>query len=101
MVSAYKSANPPEGMLPEGRPYEIYTRSGFRHFGERGNELGSGELNIGQAFPDRRDQVGILIAEDDKVMIQFLAKRHKYPEPVWTGAIKQIHPSLGSRCSYI
>ncbi|MBT5032350.1 MAG: SnoaL-like domain-containing protein [Proteobacteria bacterium] len=70
-VSAYKSANPPEGLLPEGRPYEIYTRSGFNHMGKRAEELGVGEQSAGQAFPDRRDQVALVIAEGDQVMIAF------------------------------
>lgn len=71
-VSAYKSADRPADQVFEGRPYAEYLRPGFHHFGERGRELGVGDQNISQAFPDRRDQVGILIAEDDKVMIQFL-----------------------------
>lgn len=71
-VAAYKSADRPADQIFEGRPYEIYLRSGFYHVGERGRALGAGDQNIPKAFPDRRDQVGILIAEDDKVMIQFL-----------------------------
>jgi predicted ester cyclase len=73
LVSAYKSANPPPGLLPaEGRPYKTYTRSGFYHMGVRGKELGVGDQNIGQAFPDRRDQVGIIISEGNTVMFHFL-----------------------------
>jgi predicted ester cyclase len=72
LVSAYKSANPPPGLLPKGRPYEVYTRGGFTHLGVRGKELDVAELNLGHAFPDRRDQVGIIIAEGNKVMFHFL-----------------------------
>lgn len=81
-VSAYKSQigprNEPNAWLRpsnqvfDGAPYEIYTRRGFLHVAERSMELGTNHLGMGQAFPDRVDMVGKLIAEGDVVMIQFL-----------------------------
>ena len=81
-VSAYKSQvrprNQPDpyvrpaNQLFDGAPYEIYTRRGFMHVAERSQDLGTNHLGMGQAFPDRVDMVGKLIAEGDKVMIQFL-----------------------------
>lgn len=81
-VSAYKSQigprNQPNAWLRpsdqvfDGPPYEVYTRRGFMHVAERSQELGTNHLGMGQAFPDRVDMVGKLIAEGDKVMIQFL-----------------------------
>ena len=71
-VAAYKSADPPAGLLPaEGRPYEEYLRAGHYHVGERGQASGFGDLSFGQAFPDRRDQVGLIIAEENSVVILF------------------------------
>jgi hypothetical protein len=73
MVAAYKSASPPPGILPDrpGRPYDEYLRRGFQHLTERGTEMGHGDLDIAQAFPDRRDKIGHLLSEGDKVLIQF------------------------------
>lgn len=62
----------PANQVFDGAPYEIYTRRGFMHVAERSMELGTNHLGMGQAFPDRVDMVGKLIAEGDKVMIQFL-----------------------------
>jgi len=69
-VSAYKSTIRPANQVFDGRPYEIYTRAGFKYVGLRGAELGLTGMNT--AFPDRLDQVGVLIAEGNKVMISFL-----------------------------
>jgi predicted ester cyclase len=81
-VSSYKSsvrprdqADPflrPANQVFDGAPYEVYTRSGFFHAADRSRELGTNHLGMGQAFPDRVDMVGQLIAEGDKVMISFL-----------------------------
>lgn len=81
-VSAYKSQvgprnqpNPflrPANQVFEGAPYEVYTRAGFFHVADRSRALGTNHLGMGQAFPDRVDMVGKLIAEGDQVMIQFL-----------------------------
>jgi steroid delta-isomerase-like uncharacterized protein len=74
MVNAYKSKNPPPGILPDkpGRPYEKAIRSGFFHLSERGAELGTAdEFPMGGAFPDRLDKIALLLAEDDTVMIAF------------------------------
>ncbi len=73
MVSAYKSASPPPGVLPgrPGRPYDEYLRGGFKHLGDYGNANGLGDQGIGQAFPDRQDKVDHVLAEGDSVWIQF------------------------------
>lgn len=81
-VSAYKSSFQPrnqgkpylrpDNQVFDGRPYEVYTRRGFFHVAERSMELGTNDQGMGQAFLDRIDMVGKLIAEGDKVMIQFL-----------------------------
>ena len=81
-VSAYKAQirprNQPDAYVRpanqvfDGAPYEIYTRRGFMHVADRSQELGTNHLGMRQAFPDRTDKVGKLIAEGDKVMIQFL-----------------------------
>lgn len=81
-VSAYKSQIGPRdepnawlrpaNQIFDGAPYEVYTRRGFKHVADRSMELGTNHLGMGQAFPDRVDMVGKLIAEGDKVMISFL-----------------------------
>ncbi len=71
-VSAYKSQIRPSNQVFDGRPYDDYTRAGFFHVADRSRALGTNHLGMGQAFPDRVDMVGKLIAEGDKVMIQFL-----------------------------
>lgn len=62
----------PANQVFDGAPYEVYTRRGFMHVADRSTELGTNHLGMGQAFPDRTDMVGKLIAEGDKVMMQFL-----------------------------
>lgn len=74
VVNAYKSKNPPPGILPDrpGRPYDEWLRPGFRHVSERGAELGMNEKYpfLG-AFPDRVDKIALLLSEGDNVMLQF------------------------------
>lgn len=74
MVNAYKSKNPPAGILAPGggRPYEEATRRGFHHLSLRGAELGKAdEFPFGGAFPDRLDKIALLLSEGGHVMIQF------------------------------
>ena len=74
MVNAYKSKNPPPGLLPDkpGRPYEEAIRSGFMHLGKRAAALGTAaEFGMGGAFPDRLDKIALLLSEGDTVMIAF------------------------------
>jgi steroid delta-isomerase-like uncharacterized protein len=74
-VAAYKSVNPPPGILPERppgtRPYETYTRRGFHYLTEAGIAAGQEEHGMSQAFPDRVDQIANLFSEGDSVLIQF------------------------------
>ena len=73
MVSSYKSASPPPGVLPDrpGRPYDEYLRGGFMHMVMYGQENGVSEQNLGHAFPDRQDKVDHVMAQGDTVWIQF------------------------------
>lgn len=46
-------------------------RAGFEHLGEYGRAHGLGDRGIGQAFPDRRDIVDHVLAEDQRVWMLF------------------------------
>jgi|SaaInl5LU_22_DNA_1037371.scaffolds.fasta_scaffold06831_4 steroid delta-isomerase-like uncharacterized protein len=72
MVNAYKSKNPPPGMLPEtGSAWQRIVRHGFSHLAEVGERLGAGTQNTPYAFPDRLDVVSNMMAEGKRVMIHF------------------------------
>lgn len=71
MVNAYKSENPPEGILPPSGRYEQSLRRGFRHLIDSSREQNRGGHAFDNAFPDRVDMVSNLIADGKRVMIQF------------------------------
>lgn len=67
-VARSKSSSPPANL----RAAE-YTqrRRGFQHLREFGIANGAGDLAVTQSLPDRRDKVDLLLAEGNKVWMQF------------------------------
>lgn len=67
-VARSKSSSPPENLRAAD-----YTqgRRGFQHLRELGIANGAGDLAVTQSLPDRRDKVDFLLAEGDKVWMQF------------------------------
>jgi predicted ester cyclase len=67
-VAATKSSAPPKDYrAPDYRQ----TRLGFQHMRDYGNAHGFGKETPTTALPDRRDRVDALIAEGEKVWMQF------------------------------
>ncbi len=68
VVARSKSSSPPQNLRAAD-----YTqrRRGFQHLREFGIANGAGELAVTQSLPDRRDKVDLLLAEGDKVWMQF------------------------------
>jgi predicted ester cyclase len=58
---------PPDLRAPD---YERL-RGGFHHLSEYGRANGTSDQGIGQAFPDRRDKVDHVLAEGNRVWMQF------------------------------
>jgi predicted ester cyclase len=52
-------------------PDYVRLRAGFEHLGAYGRAHGVGDQGIGQAFPDRRDRVDQVLAEENKVWMLF------------------------------
>lgn len=67
-VARSKAANPPDDLR---RDDYRQLRRGFEHLRELGIANGAGDLSVTQSLPDRRDKVDLLLAEDDKVWMQF------------------------------
>jgi predicted ester cyclase len=67
-VARSKSSSPPDNLRSAD-----YTqrRRGFQHLREYGIANGAGDLAVTQSLPDRRDKVDLLLAEGDKVWMQF------------------------------
>jgi len=70
VVAATKAPSAPDGLRQPGSGRERL-RAGFEHLGTHGRANGVGDQTIGQAFPDRRDKVDHVLAEGDKVWMQF------------------------------
>jgi predicted ester cyclase len=67
-VARSKTSSPPENLRPSD--YEQHRR-GFEHLRAFGIANGAGDLAVTQSLPDRRDKVDLLLAEGDKVWMQF------------------------------
>ena len=67
-VARSKSAAPPADLRA---PDYQRTRAGFQHLRDRGIANGVGGQTITQGLPTRRDKVDVLLAEGDKVWMQF------------------------------
>jgi predicted ester cyclase len=67
-VASSKSSSPPDDLRADDYRQ---LRRGFEHLRELGVANGAGDLSVTQALPDRRDKVDLLLAEDDKVWMQF------------------------------
>lgn len=85
-LNAYKAANAPDGLYPvkpwNGRPYNMYTRTGFVHFSGYAKEPAKTDFPFKKALPDRVDMIGTLIADGDKAVIRFLLTATN-PEPMY------------------
>lgn len=67
-VARSKSSSPPDNLRAAGY---MQRRRGFEHLREMGIANGAGNLAVTQSLPDRRDKVDLLLAEGDKVWMQF------------------------------
>ena len=67
-VASSKSSSPPNDLRADDFRQ---LRRGFEHLRELGVANGAGDLSVTQSLPDRRDKVDLLLAEDDKVWMQF------------------------------
>ncbi len=67
-VARSKSSSPPDNL--RAADY-VQRRRGFEHLRELGIANGAGNLAVTQSLPDRRDKVDLLLAEGDKVWMQF------------------------------
>jgi predicted ester cyclase len=67
-VARSKSSNPPDNLRAADF---MQGRRGFEHLREYGIARGAGDLAVTQSLPDRRDKVDLLLAEGDKVWMQF------------------------------
>jgi predicted ester cyclase len=67
-VASSKSSSPPDNLRADDYRQ---LRRGFEHLRELGVASGAGDLSVTQSLPDRRDKVDLLLAEDDKVWMQF------------------------------
>ena len=67
-VARSKSSSPPENLRASDY---VQGRRGFHHLREFGIANGAGDLAVTQSLPDRRDKVDLLLAEGDKVWMQF------------------------------
>ncbi len=68
VVASSKSSSPPDNLRADDYRQ---LRRGFEHLRELGVANGAGDLSVTQSLPDRHDKVDLLLAEDDKVWMQF------------------------------
>lgn len=71
MINAYKSENPPEGILPPPEDYGTGTRRGFANITDGATPENAAQYPFGGAFPDRVDMTAALMADGKWVMVLF------------------------------
>lgn len=71
MINAYKSKNPPEGILPPPSEYGAGIRGGFANLAASAPAGAAAEFPFGGAFPDRVDMIAEMMADGKWVMILF------------------------------
>lgn len=71
MINAYKSENPPEGLLPPPAEYGLGTRRGFANITEGATPENAAQYPFGGAFPDRVDLIANMMSDGKWVMILF------------------------------
>lgn len=71
MINAYKSDNPPNGLLPPPEEYGAGQRRGFANLTNSAPAEAAEKYPFGGAFPDRTDMIAHMMSEGDWVMILF------------------------------
>ena len=71
MINAYKSENPPEGILPPPEDYGLGLRRGFVNITDSASAEAASAYPFGGAFPDRVDMISHMIADGKWVMVLF------------------------------
>ena len=71
MINAYKSENPPDGLLPPPSEYGRGVRRGFANLAEAASRESAAQFPFGGAFPDRVDMIAKMMADGKWVMILF------------------------------
>lgn len=71
MINAYKSKNPPEGLLPPSEEQGEGQRGGFANIAEGATPEAVTQFPFRGAFPDRVDMIAGMMAEDKWVMVLF------------------------------
>ncbi|MBX2847999.1 MAG: ester cyclase [Acidiferrobacterales bacterium] len=71
MINAYKSKNPPEGILPPPEEYGLGLRRGFANLAGSATPEMAEKYPFGGAFPDREDMIVKMMADGKWVMILF------------------------------
>ncbi len=71
MINAYKSENPPEGILPPPEDYGMGIRGGFANLAASAPAGATREFPFAGAFPDRVDMIAKMMAEGKWVMVLF------------------------------
>lgn len=71
MINAYKSKNPPAGILPPPEEYGAGLRRGFTNLTNSATAEGAAQYPFGGAFPDREDMIVKMMSDGKWVMILF------------------------------
>lgn len=71
MINAYKSENPPQGLLPPPEDYGTGLRRGFANITDAATPENAALYPFGGAFPDRVDLIANMMADGKWVMILF------------------------------